>query len=223
MRKSISNYLKTIYEASYTQTGANNKQIATMLGVLPGSVTEAVSHLEKSGLVERKTYHEISLTAAGYQLVQDLMFRYRLCEVWLAETIQLPLPAVPEQAWLMAAINDQDLLQRLNRQLAGPTVSPFGGALQLPAYGEQTGQPVQTLDTVSEGATVILESYLETSSTVKYLQHTALRLQQQLRVVSQGDTIPVITLVDDQDQEYLINAAVARFIYVRPLATLVTN
>lgn len=221
MRKSVSNYLKTIYEASYTQTGANNKRIATMLGVLPGSVTEAVSHLEKAGLVVRKTYHEIALTAAGYQKVSDLMFRYRLCEVWLAKVIQLPLAAIPEQAWLMAAINDQNLLTRLNEQLAIPTVSPFGGPLQLPAY--QQPLTVRALATVAVGQTVIFDSYLETASIVNYLQHTELKLQQQLTVVSREETIPVLTLVDEFQREYLLSAAVAQFMYVQPCAELVTN
>ncbi|RRK09572.1 metal-dependent transcriptional regulator [Lactiplantibacillus garii] len=223
MRKSISNYLKTIYEAGYTQNGTNNKQIATMLGVLPGSVTEAVSHLEKMGFVTRKTYHEITLTAAGYQLVQDLMFRYRLCEVWLAQTIKLPLVAIPEQAWLMAAINDQDLLKRLNQQLATPRVSPFGGPLQLPTFETQHDQNVCALSTVAEGCTVTLASYLETTSIVKYLEHTSLQLNQRLTVVSQSNSIPVITLVDQHQREYLLNAAVARYIYVQPIKALVVN
>lgn len=221
MRKSVSNYLKTIYEASYTRSGANNKRIATLLGVLPGSVTEAVSHLEKLGLVERKTYHEITLTVAGYRLVKDLMFRYRLCEVWLSQTIKLPLPAVPKQAWLMAAINDADLLLRLNQQLDSPQVSPFGGPLRLPDFDQQRAQNVWALDTVAVGTTVSLASYLETPSTVKYLQHTALQLQQRLTVVGHSETIPVITLADATGKEYLIDAAVASLIYVQPSKALV--
>lgn len=223
MRKSVSNYLKIIYEASYTRTGTNNKQIATMLGVLPGSVTEAVSHLEKAGLVTRRTYHEIALTATGYRRVSDLMFRYRLCEVWLAQIIKLPLELVPEQAWLMAAINDRELLERLNQQLQTPTISPFGGRLQLPRYADQCPDGLQSLAAVASGRTVVFESYLETPSTVKYLQHTTLRLQQQFQVVSQEDPLAVITLIDQDQQEYLLNAAVARYIYVQIQGALMPN
>ncbi|WP_260238696.1 hypothetical protein [Limosilactobacillus fermentum] len=45
IKSRTSNYLKTIYETSYTQRWTCNKQLATMLGVLPGSVTEAVNRL----------------------------------------------------------------------------------------------------------------------------------------------------------------------------------
>ncbi|MFB9768679.1 metal-dependent transcriptional regulator [Lactiplantibacillus modestisalitolerans] len=225
MRKSISNYLKTIYEASYAKSGTNNKQIATMLGVLPGSVTEAVNHLEKAGLVVHQTYHQIALTKAGYQIVCDLMFRYRLCEVWLTQKIKLPLPSVPKQAWLMAAINDQELLRRLNQQLAQPAISPFGGQLELPAFEKRDQRVVQSLDTVGVNETIIIDSYLESPSTVKYWQHTSLQLGEQLTLVESADALPVLTLVDDQDNEYLINAAVARYIYAKPVSvqSLVTT
>nr|WP_262336093.1 hypothetical protein [Lactiplantibacillus plantarum] len=51
MKSRTSNYLKTIYETSYTQRWTCNKQLATMLGVLPGSVTEAVNRLISQKLV----------------------------------------------------------------------------------------------------------------------------------------------------------------------------
>ncbi|CAM3154334.1 metal-dependent transcriptional regulator [Lactiplantibacillus plajomi] len=215
MRKSISNYLKTIYEAGFTKTGTTNKQVATMLGVLPGSVTEAVSNLEKQGLVTRKTYHEIALTRTGYQLVKNLMFRYRLCEVWLSKIIKLPLSVIPEQAWLMAAINNQELLDRLHRQLDQPLVSPFGGALALPDFDQQASELV-TLDTVTAGQTVLLASYLETASTIKYWQHAGLQLNQTLTVTHRDATIPMLTLTSANQTEYLVDTAVARYVYVQP-------
>ncbi|WP_225351619.1 metal-dependent transcriptional regulator [Loigolactobacillus coryniformis] len=100
MKSRTSNYLKTIYETSYTQRWTCNKQLATMLGVMPGSVTEAVNRLISQKLVV-KNKGQIKLTKRGYQLVADLMYRYRLCEIWLADNIQLSLPEVPRQAWLV--------------------------------------------------------------------------------------------------------------------------
>ena len=217
MRKSVSNYLKTIYEASYTQTGTNNKQIATLLDVLPGSVTEAVSNLEKDGLVMRQKYHEITLTPAGYRLVKDLMYRYRLCEVWLAKTINLPLELIPNQAWLMSAIDSQDLIARLDKKLDQPKTSPFGGDLHLPEFDQMTTVAIQPLASVKAGQTIELVSYLETASTVKYLEHNAIKLQQQLKVMGQAQPISVITLADMANHEYMIDETVARYIYVRVL------
>lgn len=213
MRKSISNYLKTIYEASYAQDGTNNKQIATLLDVLPGSVTEAVGNLEKDGLVTRQKYHKITLTAAGYRLVQDLMYRYRLCEVWLHQAIELPLTEIPEQAWLMAAINDQELLRRLANKLGLPKQSPFGGRLNLPAFDQQPTS-IQSLDQVPVDTTITLTSYLETSSLIKYFHQAGLERGQRLTVTGQTSTFPAITLMDEAQHEYMIDKAVARYLYV---------
>ncbi|WP_261979155.1 metal-dependent transcriptional regulator [Lactiplantibacillus plantarum] len=93
MKSRTNTYLKAIYETSYTQRWTCNKQLATMLGVLPGSVTEAVNRLISQKLVV-KNKGQIKLTKRGYQLVTDLMYRYRLCEIWLADNIQLSLPEV---------------------------------------------------------------------------------------------------------------------------------
>lgn len=217
MRKSVSNYLKTIYEASYTQNGTNNKQIATLLDVLPGSVTEAVSNLEKDGLVMRQKYHEITLTAGGYRLVKDLMYRYRLCEVWLANSINLPMALIPEQAWLMAAIDSQDLIMQLDQKLGQPEFSPFGGALHLPEFDQTVKENIQPLAQVTTGQTIELVSYLETASTVKYLQHNGVKLQQQVKVVDHAQPISVITLADMANHEYMIDETVARYVYARIL------
>jgi len=213
MRKSVNNYLKAIYEASYTKTGTSNKQIATILDVLPGSVTEAINNLVDDGLVVRNNYHEIALTESGYQLVAERMYHYRLCEVWLAKIIILPLVRIPTQAWLMSEINDQELIAKLNHQLGEPKVSPFGGILHLPDFKQRFGNQPESLNRVPIGSRIKMTSYLENASTVKYFQHTGLQLQQVLTVTNCSKTIPVITLVDNQQQEYLINAAVARYLY----------
>lgn len=95
-----------------------------MLGVLPGSVTEAVNRLISQKLVV-KNKGQIKLTKRGYQLVADLMYRYRLCEIWLADNIQLSLPEVPRQAWLMSAIDSSVVMAKLNQQMAYPKTEPI--------------------------------------------------------------------------------------------------
>ncbi|BDZ30188.1 metal-dependent transcriptional regulator [Lactiplantibacillus sp. WILCCON 0030] len=212
MRDSFSNYLKTIYEASFTKEHTTNKQIATLMGVLPGSVTEAVGNLVIAGYVTRQKYHGISLTTAGYQQVCQLMYRYRLCEVWLAKIIQLPLPVIPEQAWLMAAIDNPELLRQLDIQLNHPQRSPFGGQLNIQA--NQPGPAWHSLETITSGQTIMIESYLETVSTIRYCQHSQIASQQIFTCVGKANDIAIITLLDSQQREVLINTAVARHLYV---------
>lgn len=216
MRDSFSNYLKTIYEASFTRSITTNKQVATLMGVLPGSVTEAVSNLVAAGLVNRQKYHGISLTATGYQEVCQLMYRYRLCEVWLDQTIHLPLPAIPEQAWLMAAIDNAALLQQLASKLNQPSRSPFGGKLVLQTF-EQASE-WQSLETILVGQTIVIESYLENPSTIRYCLHSQIASQQVFKCIGQATDIEMMTLLDSQQRELLISTVVARHIYVSLIA-----
>lgn len=181
MKSRTSNYLKTIYETSYAQRWTCNKQIATMLGVLPGSVTEAVNRLISQKLAV-KNKGQIKLTKKGYQLVADLMYRYRLCEIWLADNIQLSLPEVPRQAWLMSAIDSSVVMAKLNQQMAYPKTSPFGGALKLESFSKYQHPNLLSLLSILVGKKVKIISFLETPATIHYFQHSGLYLGQVLTI-----------------------------------------
>jgi DtxR family Mn-dependent transcriptional regulator len=217
MKSRTSNYLKTIYETSYAQRWTCNKQIATMLGVLPGSVTEAVDRLISQKLVV-KNKGQIKLTKRGYQLVTDLMYRYRLCEIWLADNIQLSLPEVPRQAWLMSAIDSSVVMAKLNQQMAYPKTSPFGGALKLESFSKYQHPTLLSLLSIPVGKEVKIISFLETPATIHYFQHSGLHLGQVLTINSKNTVLPNISITDVKDNEYLIDNSMAVYIYCELLS-----
>ncbi|MFC6180931.1 metal-dependent transcriptional regulator [Lactiplantibacillus daowaiensis] len=211
MRKSVANYLKAIFEASYLQGGTSNKQIAELLQVAAGSVTEMVTYMESEGLVQRQKYGQIKLSSAGEQAAWKLIYRYRLFEVWLSKTLDLPLLKIPNQAWTLAAVNDELLINRLNIVLAQPTHSPFGGCIQI---DERATDELQVLAQINEQQVLTIHSYLEQPDMIQYFQYADLHLGQKLQVIDKNPELQVIALQAADGQKYLLNWRLARYIYV---------
>ncbi|VDG33807.1 metal-dependent transcriptional regulator (plasmid) [Lactobacillus plantarum] [Lactiplantibacillus mudanjiangensis] len=211
MRKSVANYLKAIYEASYLQGGTSNKQIAELLQVAAGSVTEMVSYLADEGLVQRQKYGQIQLSQNGMKKAWKLIYRYRLFEVWLSEVLKLPLLKIPTQAWHLATANDELLISRLNMTLAEPQHSPFGGCIHTP-----NEQPVQLQPLIEAQKTqfVTIHSYLEQPDMIQYFDYAALHLGQKLQLIDKNPDLQVIALQDADGHKYLLNWRLARYIYV---------
>ncbi|KRK39781.1 metal-dependent transcriptional regulator [Loigolactobacillus bifermentans] len=211
MRKTIETYLKTIYECSFTRKIATNKQIATFLNVAPGSVSAAIASYRDAGFVCQKPYGGIVLSALGQRRVQAIMQRYRLCELWLLKDFKFDLAEIPEQAWQLSDFESPVLTDKLMAYLSQPTVSPFGGALTGPALLDDGSR---ALATIKIGQTYTLKSYLETRQSVTYIQHMGLYLGQQLTLQSIDPTTETMCLTDANKRDFLVNEAVAKYIFV---------
>lgn len=213
MRKNTDTYLKTIFECSFAKKDTTNKQIAMFMGVSPASVTGAITTLEKQGLVHRRPYGGISLTTTGRQKIIKLIWRYRLCEVWLVEKFNLPLNKVPEQAWLMAGFNSQELDDQFVEALGSPQVSPFGGSLNINEMLATDLKPLNSFEPSDE--TILVNSYLETASSVSYIEHMGLPLNTPLQLTQRDTATNTLLLLDQDNQEYLVNTEIAHYIYAK--------
>jgi DtxR family Mn-dependent transcriptional regulator len=211
LRKTVETYLKTIYECSFTRQIATNKQLATFLNVAPGSVSAAIANYRAEGLVEQKPYGGIVLSALGQRRVQVLMQRYRLCELWLLKDFKFDLAEIPEQAWQLSDFDSVPLTEKLMAYLGQPTISPFGGALNGP---DLLNDGSQALNTIRTGRVYTLKSYLETPRSVAYMQHMGLYLGQQLTLKNIDATTETMCLIDSENRDFLVNAAVAKYIFV---------
>src|SRR5258706_11556291 len=78
----VENYLKTIYLGSASPGAAPRLlamgQLASALGVTPGTATTMVKTLAESGLVKYEPYTGVALTRAGEKLAARVLRRHRL-------------------------------------------------------------------------------------------------------------------------------------------------
>src|SRR3989337_462440 len=126
----VENYLKAIYQAQTTLAGADALvpmgQLASALGVVPGTATTMVKALAESGLVRYEPYSGVRLTKAGEKLAALVLRRHRLVELFLVKVMGMNWTEVHDEAEnLEHAVSDR-LIDRIDAMLGRPEVDPHG-------------------------------------------------------------------------------------------------
>ena len=143
--QTVENYLKAIFQA---QSRLNSPdalvpmgQLASALGVVPGTATTMVKALAESGLVRYEPYSGVRLTPAGQKLAALVLRRHRLIELFLVKVMGMSWTEVHDEAeHLEHAVSDR-LIDRIDEMLGRPEVDPHGdpipsaeGTVRAPAY-----------------------------------------------------------------------------------------
>lgn len=123
----VENYIKTIFQICLADDGqAATGQLASALGVSPGTVTSMLKTLSESNLVTYTPYEGVRLTAAGDALALRVVRRHRLIELFLVKTLNLTWDEVHEEAENMEHAVSDRLIDRIDEFLGRPRVDPHG-------------------------------------------------------------------------------------------------
>lgn len=127
--QTVENYLKTIYLAQGALAPdalVPMGQIASALGVVPGTATTMVKTLAESGLLSYEPYMGVRLTAAGERLASRVLRRHRLVELFLVKILGMSWAEVHDEAeHLEHAVSDR-LIERIDEMLGRPAADPHG-------------------------------------------------------------------------------------------------
>lgn len=126
----VENYLKAIYHGE-AQLGEGQRlmpmgQLASALGVAPGTATTMVKALAESGLVEYEPYNGVRLSAAGEKLATLVLRRHRLVELFLVRVMGLGWDEVHDEAEQLEHVVSDRLIDRIDEMLGRPEVDPHG-------------------------------------------------------------------------------------------------
>lgn len=122
-------YLKSIYNLESKMGTARTGDIAKILGITPGSVTNTLEVLETKGLVAREPYKGVKLTEEGRKLALSVFRRHRLAERLLTDVIHLDWVESHEEACkLEHAISDR-LASSIEKALGNPKTCPHGNPI----------------------------------------------------------------------------------------------
>jgi DtxR family Mn-dependent transcriptional regulator len=126
----VENYLKAIYQAQTRLTEVNALvpmgQLASALGVVPGTATTMVKALAESGLVRYEPYAGVRLTKAGEKLAALVLRRHRLVELFLVKVMGMSWTEVHDEAELLEHAVSDRLIDRIDEMLGRPEVDPHG-------------------------------------------------------------------------------------------------
>ena len=126
----VENYLKAIFVGE-SQLPSGQRlvpmgQLASSMGVAPGTATTMVKALAESGLAEYEPYNGVRLTAAGARLAALVLRRHRLIELFLVQKLGMSWDEVHEEAELLEHVVSDRLIERIDEMLGRPEVDPHG-------------------------------------------------------------------------------------------------
>ncbi len=126
----VENYLKAIYQGQSSLDASARLvpmgQVASALGVTPGTATTMIKALAESGLVEYEPYSGVRLTGAGEKLAALVVRRHRLVELFLVQVMGMSWAEVHEDAELLEHVVSDRLIDRIDEMLGRPTHDPHG-------------------------------------------------------------------------------------------------
>ena len=143
--QTVENYLKTIFQAQTVLPDRSDLvpmgQLASAIGVVPGTATTMVKALADAGLAHYEPYAGVRLTAAGEKLAAMVLRRHRLIELFLVRVMGMSWTEVHDEAEnLEHAVSDR-LIGLIDDMLGRPAVDPHGdpipdrhGAVPSPDY-----------------------------------------------------------------------------------------
>ena len=158
--QTVENYLKTIFQAQMALSDPDSLvpmgQLATAIGVVPGTATTMVKALADAGLAHYEPYAGVRLTTAGDKLAAMVLRRHRLIELFLVRVMGMSWTEVHDEAEnLEHAVSDR-LIGLIDDMLGHPAVDPHGdpipdrhGALPSPDYASLLTCAVGTPVTVA--------------------------------------------------------------------------
>jgi DtxR family transcriptional regulator, Mn-dependent transcriptional regulator len=125
----VENYLKAIYLGT-AGTAVSQLlpmgQLASALGVAPGTATTMVKTLADSGLVDYQPYTGVALTAAGERLAALVLRRHRLIELFLVRVMGYSWDEVHDEAEQLEHVVSDRLIDRIDEMLGHPETDPHG-------------------------------------------------------------------------------------------------
>lgn len=211
----LEDYAKAIYSL-HDGTGkpVGTSALAERLGVSPGAVTLMLKKMEAGGLVTRRPYHGVELTAEGERLALGVIRNHRLLESFLAEKLGMSWDKVHDEAEVLEHHISDELGERIASSLGRPGHDPHGDPIPDESLRMAPSDGV-ALTSVEPGAEVVVARVSDSDPEVlRLLADSGIRPGVTLELLG-TDRLADGLRVNVSGSEHLIDSAVARRMIVR--------
>jgi DtxR family Mn-dependent transcriptional regulator len=194
----VENYLKAIYQGqSQLADGARlvpMGQVATALGITPGTATTMVKALAESGLAEYEPYSGVRLTPAGETLAALVLRRHRLVELFLVQVMGMSWAEVHDEAEQLEHVVSERLIERIDEMLGRPTHDPHGDPIPT-ADGTIEPRHLDSLLTCPIGSPLRVTRIADQDPAfLRFIEENDLKPGQPIEVVSRDAAADAVTV-----------------------------
>ena len=200
----VENYLKAIYQGQSALTGTERLvpmgQVASALGVAPGTATTMVKALAESGLAVYEPYSGVRLSAAGEKLAGLVLRRHRLVELFLVQVMGMSWAEVHDEAEQLEHVVSERLIERIDVMLGHPTHDPHGDPIPN-LEGTITPRDLESLLTCPMGTPLKVTRISDQDPAfLRFIESNDLKPGQQVEVESRDAAADSVRLRRNQHQ-----------------------
>jgi DtxR family Mn-dependent transcriptional regulator len=209
----VENYLKAIYQGQSAlprdQRLVSMGQVATALGVTPGTATTMVKALAESGLAEYEPYSGVRLTAAGEKLAGLVLRRHRLVELFLVKVMGMSWAEVHDEAEQLEHVVSERLIERIDEMLGRPTHDPHGDPIPNPD-GAITAKDLDSLLTCPVGTPLKVTRVADQDPAfLRFIENNDLKPGQRVEVETRDPAADSVMLLGKDHRRITIGARAA--------------
>ena len=195
-------------------------QIATTLGVAPGTATTMVKTLADSGLVRYEPYAGVRLTRTGEKQAARVLRRHRLIEQFLVQIMGMSWTEVHEEAEKLEHAVSERLIERIDEMLGRPAVDPHGDPIP-DADGTVNRIRYDTLLTCPLHTAVRVQRVSDQDPEfLRFVERHDLRPGQVTQVEERSDAADSVRLRSGKNRPYTIGARAASKVLVQAAGAL---
>jgi DtxR family Mn-dependent transcriptional regulator len=221
----VENYLKAIFQAQTALPGEDALvpmgQLASSLGVVPGTATTMVKALAESGLVRYEPYVGVRLTRAGEKLAALVLRRHRLIELFLVQVMGMSWTEVHDEAEHLEHAVSERLIDRIDEMLGRPAVDPHGDPIPGPE-GTVSSPEYETLLTCPLNAPMQVSRVSDQDSEfLRFAERHELRPGQVVEVEERDAAADSVRLRGQGERVMTIGARAASKVLVQSLRVMV--
>jgi DtxR family Mn-dependent transcriptional regulator len=189
-----------VYRISQDGTEAHTSEIASRLGLAPGTVTMGVKRLAEREILVHRPYVGVVLTALGRVLAQSAIRRHRVVERFLADMLGYSWHDADRLAKCFEHQLPQEVEDRLFAALNNPNACPHGFPIPEPDVSDLS-EPLRLTELAPGDAAVIALPSDMDGEVVAFLDTLGVRpgVQIELREKAPADG-PVVVRVNGEDR-----------------------
>ncbi|MBI4486840.1 MAG: metal-dependent transcriptional regulator [Acidobacteria bacterium] len=216
----VENYLKAIYQGQSALSPVERLvpmgQVASAVGVTPGTATTMVKALAESGLAEYEPYSGVRLSAAGEKLAGLVLRRHRLVELFLVQVMGMSWAEVHEEAEQLEHVVSERLIQRIDEMLGSPTHDPHGDPIPNPE-GAIAAHHLENLLTCPIGTPLQVTRIADQDPAfLRFLELNDLKPGQTIQVERRDPAADSVLLRAKDERRITIGARAASKLLVKP-------
>jgi DtxR family Mn-dependent transcriptional regulator len=209
----VENYLKAIYLGQTQLLGPQRLvpmgQLASSLGVAPGTATTMVKTLAEAGLVEYEPYNGVRLLPAGAKLAALVLRRHRLIELFLVKVLGMRWDEVHDDAEQLEHVVSDRLIERIDELLGHPEVDPHGDPIPT-REGEIVARELDTLLTCPLHTRVTVTRVTDQDAAfLRFIESHHLKPGQMIEVEARDEVSDSVRLKGKDDQRITIGTRAA--------------